>query len=492
MVPKKSDNKKKKLDSISFSLEFNNRGNAPKRNTDKEGSNGMFRKSLQRIGFDFTTLMLLIKQYMNEIGSAAEYTKRTNVLNLIPFIGELKELEKKKTNEEQELGTAIFEMNFVDEKGKPVSEKIESKVYEEEHIDKFIEFQNKHDIALDILNETGVQQIVNSYESIIGDILEWQLYNKPDNSLNKQHLSYKDILEFNSLEEAKKKVVDDHKEKFLKNKSAKDQLKYFKDEFNIDIASLFPELNKFKELILRRHCIVHAGGIATSEYLSKTRGIQGVESSEIKLGHKIKTDSSYVVNSWMVVYALGVILFHQVGQNFARHKKDKELEEEFDFILISATFDAIKNKAYKGAEYILRYANGIKLSGDSAKYHVILNLAQSKLWQGKKDKCHEILDEHDWTCLSPKMQIAVAALKNDEDMFRKLLPLVSAQNELRIEHFLEWPIFRLIRKNEGYENWLEKEFGKKTNEFFELIPETMFDFKGENIEKIKSLLETDS
>lgn len=480
---------KKKLESISLRLKF------PENNKTEQGKDKkpefLFSKDIEQIGSDFTALMQMLNQYMNEIGSVAEQTARTNIFNIIPFIRELSEEEKSTDESEEPVAEVEFEINFRSGKEEIKNLLIESNIYKYEYIEKVIEFQNQHDASLRILNETGIQQIVNAYEKLIGDIIEWQLYNKPDQALDSENISYRSLLNFNSLEEAKKYVIDNVITEFLKKKSAKEQLKYFKDEFGISIKSLFPKTNLFEELVLRRHCIVHAGGVATTEYIQKVKGINGVNTDGIIVGQRIPLKSEYVNDAWRIVYALGVILFHQVGQNYARSIKSKEKEKSIDFYLIESAYNAIENKAYKAAQYILEYADKIKLSGDSAKYYVILNLAQANLWQGKKDKCNELLDQHDWSCLSAKFQLSVAALRNEEKKFRELLTLVVKQKDIKIQELLEWPIFRLMRKKDGYKNWIEQEFEEEIQEIIDLLPSKMLDFDNENIKRLEAFLKAE-
>jgi len=283
---------KKQLESINFRLKF------PENDTngEKAEKKNKFRyvKDIEQIGSDFTALMQMLNQYMNEIGSVAEHTARTNVFNVIPFIRELNDEAKSNHEDLDPLAEVEFEINFTSEENESKSVVIESDIYKREYIEKIVEFQNQHNASLRILNETGIQQVVNAYEKLIGDIIEWQLYNNPDQALDSEHISYKKLLNFNSLEEAKKYVIDEVITEFLKKKSAKQQLKYFKDEFGISVKSLFPKTNLFEELILRRHCIVHAGGIATSEYIQRVNGINGVNTEGIQVGEKIPLQSEYV------------------------------------------------------------------------------------------------------------------------------------------------------------------------------------------------------
>lgn len=485
-MSKSKPKKDSKLDIKSVNFSIGPVDSSIKKKTKVAKSSDLFNKRIEDIGNEFVALMLMLFQYMNEVGSVAEHTAKTSFLNLFPFIKELKDIESLEKDSEP-LAKVSFKITY-DLDNKEQESEIDSLIYREDHIKKIVEFDKKRKASLEILNETAVQQIVNAYESLIGNILEWRLYNKPDSAIDNEKVSYKELLSFGTLEEIKKKVIDDHKTEFLKSKSANDQIKYFKDEFGIDLGSHFPELNEFKELVLRRHTIVHAGGIATTEYISRANAIKGIDVQKIKVGSKIDLTTKYVINAWMVTFALGIILLHQVGRQYARSIRDKELEKIYDNELVGASYDSINDHAYKAAQYILEYARKITLSGDQPKYYISLNLAQTYLWQGKKEKCNEVLDNIDWSCLSPSLQIAEASLRNDEVRFKELLPIIASQQEIKIEDFLNWPIFRLMRKKDRFKDWIQDAYKKEIREYFDLLPENLLDFKNKNIEKLEAFI----
>ena len=205
-----------------------------------------------------------------------------------------------------------FHVTSEDDEGNPKTATITSKVYDTEHFNILTKVSDYHNAALRILHETVIQQIVNSYEKILGDVIRWQLNNDPSIGKKDQAISYKDILSFGSFDDVKKHVIDKEIEDFLKRKSTEEQLKYLDDTLGVDIASHFPSLPEFKEFLLRRHAIVHAGGIATSEYVRRVKKIPNYNGELISEGEFLPLSHSYVTKGWNNAYSMGIILLEAV------------------------------------------------------------------------------------------------------------------------------------------------------------------------------------
>jgi len=273
-------------------------------------------------------------------------------------------------------------------------------------------------------------------------------------------ISYRELLSFSSLDDAKRHVIDKEIENFLKRKGTDEQLKYIKDELKADISNHFKQLNEFKELMLRRHAIVHAGGIASAEYMRRAKRIKGIDISEIEEGKRIPLPTQYIINAWNVTYSMGVILLHLVAKECARSKRSKSDEDHADKFLINAAFNSIKNNQLDTAESILKYAIKLKLAKDPSDLMVIINLAQTLRWKGDVEGCLKLLKSKDWTAYSYLYQLCVAALKDDEESFRALLPEIASQKAITISELCEWPVFKLMRSKENFHEWVKDAFGE--------------------------------
>lgn len=421
------------------------------------------------IAQDFITILQMLWKYMNSIGSVAQRTSFTNLASLPILLEEITESEKERSKDEKALAMVSLEITIRNENGEEEFKNIKANVYEPRHLKSLDEFRQYHDTALRILNETALQQIVNAYEKVIGEVLAWHLYTNPDAAPKDKEINYKDLLSFSSFEEAKRYVIDKEIENFLKRKSTEDQLKYLKKELKADIACHFKPLSVFKEVMLRRHAIVHAGGIATAEYLRRAKKIKACDVSGIEEGTKLPLNAKYVIDAWNVTYSMGVILLHLVAKECARSKKSKEDEDQADCFLINSSFNCIQNKQYDASEFILRYAHKLRLAKDTSNLMVVINLAQTLRWKGKVDECEKLLNKHDWNAYSALFQLCVAALQDDAEKFETLLPDIAAQKTISITELCEWPVFRLMRARPNFEILVEKAFGESTDSVTDLF-----------------------
>ena len=80
-----------------------------------------------------------------------------------------------------------------------------------------------------------------------------------------------------------------------------------------------------------------------------------------------------------------------------------------------------------------------------------VNYCQSLKWQGKKKELDEELKKFDISALSPKFALALYALTSDRDRFYKNVEHVITVDKMRETDFMEWPLFREMRKDPDYE-----------------------------------------
>ncbi len=243
-------------------------------------------------------------------------------------------------------------------------------------------------------------------------------------------LSYSQILTFADFDEARRHVVEEEVADFLKSKTTLDQLKYFKDEFGADFRSQFPAVGELCEIVLRRHAIVHAGGIASSEYCRRVASLKNLPEKPAEKGKLLPVHSGYIKRAWSVIYSAGVVLTHLVAKSHARSKKCKKDEEASDSFLINAAFNAIKARQYEAAKTILHYAHGLRLASSGSDLMVLVNLAQTNKWGGDEAACQTLLDEQDWASCSANFRLCVAALREDEDAFARELEIARVMGDV--------------------------------------------------------------
>ena len=414
--------------------------------------------SLRGIGDQFTTKLLLLWTYMKEIGQVAHATTFTNLTSMIVLILDVIDTAKLQSATLQPLA----EVQFILEIGRGGEEKktlrVTEKIYEHRHLRSLMDAGQFYDAARRILYESAIQQIVNAYERLIGDLLRWQLTWNPDAAPKDQTISYRDLLQFADLAEAKRRVIQNVLTDFIRSKSSSDQLEYFRKEFNADVRSHFPRLDEFSELVLRRHSIVHAGGLVTPEYLRYARSLKALPFDLPTEGTFFKLDQSYVESAWSVVYALGVILFHLLNRQYAKHNNAVEDEESGDTFMNHSAFRAIQQTIFPAAELILNYGSRLRLAKTTTDLMVIINLAQTLKWQGREDEARAVLEKTDWAATNNLFRLSVAALRDPEN-FPDLLIAAAREKSISLEDIYEWPVFNEIRRDERFSDWVQDAFG---------------------------------
>ena len=369
-----------------------------------------------------------------------------------PPIGELEIIIKGKTKSGSE---------------KNVTDKI--KIYNPSHFQKIIEFKRESEAALNILHDTAIQQLVNSWESLLANIITiYYQYNEDKISKDKT-LNYNQILQFTSLDEIKKTVIDKEVRLFLE-KSPIEQLSELNKLFGIDFRSQYSDYELLIELILIRHLIVHCGGIVNNDYLNKVKNLGNRTFKELEVGKRLQVSAKYIIDSWGRLYAAGVILTHLIVSQRCPHQN-----EENDNSLNNAAYHNIKHEQLKSALYILEYAEKRTIKNTKIKWILKLNLAQTFNKLGKITECQELLNGSEWKVASSKFQLCVNSINENTEEFERLLVECAEKKEIQITDLYEWPIFDNMRKHECFKSWIEKAFGYQLSEFRSLQDHKIID-----------------
>jgi hypothetical protein len=450
------------LNSFSIKLEYIDSKNedADLIETSDDSKNDKSIDRFENIVQNYVTVLQIIWDYAHEIGSVAERTSFSN-LSLIPsLLKEISERHRQARKDEQPLANIIFSFKKDDDEDKDIS----FHIYEFDHIKKLQDCLTKHDKALRLLNETVLQQIVNAWEKVLGELVSWKLKADPDIIPKDKKVDCAQLLKFDSLEEMKRFFIEEEVTEFLKSKSTPEQINYFKNTFSADLASIFPRIKELYEIILCRHTIVHNGGIASAEYCRRVKNLNG---TKIKEGERLKVDTSYIVKAWTIIYSAGVILTHLVAKTHARQIKSKEEEMEADSLLINSSYNNLKNNQYQAAIIILEYATNIHLADSTSSLMALVNLAQAYKWNKEESKCLDVLKKHSWDSCSANFRICVAALKDDCTDFAHQLKIVAHEKSIEVAELFEWPVFKLIKENEEFNNWIINAYGENT-----ILPKT--------------------
>ena len=249
-------------------------------------------------------------------------------------------------------------------------------MYDRDHFQRIADCVRFHDAALDILNDTVLQQIVNTWENCLGSLVSWYLNTSPDSLDNNEGISLKELMKFASFDDAKRYVVDQEVDQFLKRKDTIEQLNYIKDKLAADLSSHFEVKKELAEIVLRRHAVVHANGRASAEYIRRAKKLDSTFTENLEAGDSVQPDPEYIRKSWSTIYAGGVILMHLILKAHARSRKSDDDEIRADGFLTDSAFTCIKEMQYGAAELILKYACKHHLKSEQSRLISKVNYAQ--------------------------------------------------------------------------------------------------------------------
>ena len=140
---------------------------------------------------------------------------------------------------------------------------------------------------------------------------------------------------------------------------------------------------------------------------------------------------------------------------------------EIDSVLNNVIYEAICEKNYNIAIELSAFATAksTKHANRLDEVYFVLNYAQAFKWNGNEEKCKEILMGYDFSAMTNDILVAKYALEDDVE--KVISSMISIGNTSRImteEAFVNWEIFREMRKNKDYRKTFEEIFQKPFND----------------------------
>lgn len=452
-----------KLTSVSFNVEIYN----PRSENEEDSEKKEQLNELISVGHGFTTVLQMLWKYINSIGVLAETTSATSFGTLAILLDEINHIAKNRTD--KPIAELEIQLQGLGKDNEEKTNKNKVKIYDHSHLAKIIEFKQHNQAALSILHESSIQQLVNAWEKLIADILNWYYQHNQDKITDTHSLSYNQILQFSNLDEAKQSVIDSEVKNFLK-KTTNEQLKFLNSTFNINFQSIFKDTDLLNEIILTRHLIVHYGGIATTEYINKLKKLNNGSIEHPNPGDKVVLEPSYIISSWGKIYVAGTMLIHLIAK-----KSLPDFHKSYDNFINNSAYQNIQKKQLGSAIKLLEYATDTHISDTKLLWIIKLNLAQAYKWNGEEDKCNEILDSSEWDVANVLFELCVSSLKNNSELFVQNLKEVARKCLLSITELYEWPIFHTMREHNDFDQWIEEAFGYKLNKYRGLLEQKVLD-----------------
>ncbi len=290
-----------------------------------------------------------------------------------------------------------------------------------------------------------VVSMVSMYDAFIGDIIK-AIYATCPEKLNasKKSVDIADILQFESIDDAKNYVIEKEVEDVLRDSHRK-QLEWFHNKLKHPFDK-FKSLSKFIEITERRNLFVHTDGIVSKQYLDVCTdcNVEGI--SKVKIGDKLMASPDYVQECYNVLYEVGVKLGIVVWRSL------KKNIEQADYYLNNTCYDLLSQGKYELAKTMLIFAvDDIKKpANEEVRRLFVINKALAYYLSGDKKTCNAIIDNEDWSATAVKFQLATAVLK--EDYKSAVNKMEAAKSEIRYNAYCEWPLFRDFRESNEFQS----------------------------------------
>ena len=189
-------------------------------------------RSLYDAGEQFATRLQLLLTYRREIGTVARATSFANAVSIFTLLSDMVESSRDRDGTDA-LASFSFDLLTESEDGSVRRLSARGPIYEQHHVTAVQNRVKYHDAALRLLHETSVQQLVNSYERLIGDIARAHIFENTQKAAKDQSLTYRQILEFGSIDEVKRAVVEAQVRDLIRNSNTLEQLQWLRERLNV-------------------------------------------------------------------------------------------------------------------------------------------------------------------------------------------------------------------------------------------------------------------
>jgi len=309
---------------------------------------------------------------------------------------------------------------------------------------------------VELLYKSSFVMLISHFDFLIGDLIHY-FYQRYPESLSAKELSMtlSELKLCADLTEAMDCVVKKEVDKVLYS-NLEDQKRYLRDYLKIDTKENIIHWNKINEAMERRNIIVHNNSKINTRYLkSADLSVVPEKTKDLKEGRRIVINEDYFTNVFDEILIAGVILIQCCWRKWRKDDIDNA-----DSMLIQDMYNALLGEKWPVAERLGLFSKDCGPYNEKNRLYLHINYCQALKWQNKKKELEKELKEFDVSGLSPMYVLALCALKSDRDNFYKNIEKAIAidKGKFRKSDFMEWPLFRELRKDPDYEEKINRAY----------------------------------
>lgn len=274
------------------------------------------------------------------------------------------------------------------------------------------------------------------------------------NDSNK-NFSLSEILQFESIEEAKDRVIEKEVETVLRDNHLA-QFQWIEAKLKMPLRKDLPVFSDFIEITERRNLFVHTNGEVSRQYIKICKDNQVKDIEKVKVGNHLTAPPQYIFHCYNILFEIGVKLGHVIWR-----KLDKSTREQADDYLNDICFNLLKQKKYKLALVLLQFATDVlkTYANQEIKYIFIINKALAYYLTDDRKACVEVLDKEDWSAFAPKFQLAVAVLHDDYIAATSYMRMLKDNAPKNI--YGDWPLFTKFRESDEFKSCYRELYGEE-------------------------------
>lgn len=197
------------------------------------------------------------------------------------------------------------------------------------------------------------------------------------------------------------------------------------------------------EVIMRRNVHVHAGGVASQQYVSEL----GKRSAAVKLGDDLPVTAEYLEDALNRMARAAVVLSQAgVAAICLAAKKDKSAEHSIDQDdgVVDASFDLLASGRYSAVENLAAQLDSL-VATNSARERLRANsFAARKIMYGLKEIAAD-LEAWDVTAAEDELVLAKYCLMDDVEQARIVYEKLLAADRISVMELATWPILEPLR-----------------------------------------------
>ena len=313
------------------------------------------------------------------------------------------------------------------------------------------------DVARKLIPRMFLITLICQYDALIGNLARLILNIKPEILNNSERqLSFKEIVDFGTLEKAKEYIISKEIETLLR-KSHKEQIIWFEKKLEINLQSDKQLLENFYEITERRNLFTHNNGIVNESYISNCKQL-GCKIS-VNLGDELDITEHYFSNSVNCLFEIGIKLTTTIWRILCPNEN-----QDSEIAINNIAFNLISEDNYDLAIKMLNFPiNYFHNMTNANKLMLNINLAQCYLWKKDNIKCKKIIDEQDWSMCTADYKVCKAVLEQD---FKTAVNILKNENTgIQQNDLLEWPIFKELRKEKVFTDYFSTKYSITVDEY---------------------------